>query len=120
MIPQRILINQNTIVPLVVLNVSSSLPSVLILRARKKRKDASLVPQIATADEESVTRAELVVDSSVGKEATANAPVPRRSKCKCEPVRREMPRPKTFVAAIIAKDWYIGALLKMISGPTDM
>mmetsp|Transcript_12637 Transcript_12637/g.18903 ORF Transcript_12637/g.18903 Transcript_12637/m.18903 type:complete len:91 (+) Transcript_12637:110-382(+) len=78
-----------------VLSVSSKSPSVLTFRARKNKKLASFV--IPAADDK-VTLVH-VEDSKDGREASANAPVPNRSKWRWEPDRIEMAKPSTFIPA---------------------
>jgi len=65
--------------PLVVFSVPSKRPSVLTFRARKNRNPASFVPQVNTAADDNVTLKH-VDENRVGKEASAKAPVPNRSK----------------------------------------
>ena len=85
-------------VPLAVLSVSSKSPSVLTFRARKKKKLASFVPQVIPAADDKVTLVH-VEDSKDGREASANGPVPNRSKWRWEPDRIEMAKPSTFIPA---------------------
>mmetsp|Transcript_13628 Transcript_13628/g.25603 ORF Transcript_13628/g.25603 Transcript_13628/m.25603 type:complete len:118 (-) Transcript_13628:7393-7746(-) len=81
MTPHTKLINQNPNVPLTVLNVSSSRPSVLTLRARKNKKPASFTLQVTTAaDDTKILLLEQLSESKTGKEANAKVPVPNKSK----------------------------------------
>ena len=106
-------------VPLVELNVSSSLESVFNFNARKKRNPANFAPQIVTDAAESVIL-EHVDEIKQGIDATANAPEPIRSRCKCEPVKTEMRNPSAFNPIYIALDCASGALLNTVgSGTAD-
>jgi len=79
MIPHTKLRSQKPNAPLVVFSVPSKRPSVLTFRARKNRNPASFVPQVNTAADDNVTLKH-VDENRVGKEASAKAPVPNRSK----------------------------------------
>ena len=105
--------------PLVELNVSSSLESVFNFNARKKRNPANFVPQIVTDAADSVIL-EQVEESKEGIDATANDPVPIRSRCKCEPVNTEMRNPNAFNATYMTLDCRSGTLLNTVgSGTAD-
>lgn len=52
--------------------------------------------------------------------ATAKAPVPRRSRCTCEPVASEMIHPNPLARANVTDDLISGALLKMMGADRSL
>ena len=74
------------------------------------------MPKVKTATEERATLVQDADDSKVGSNASAKAPVPKRSRWRWEPVRTEIAKPSAFVLRKIRDDWFKGALLNMDIG----
>mmetsp|Transcript_18657 Transcript_18657/g.23171 ORF Transcript_18657/g.23171 Transcript_18657/m.23171 type:complete len:189 (+) Transcript_18657:405-971(+) len=109
---------QKAAVPPTVESVSSSRASWPNFSARKNKKPASLTPQRHTAAHDNVTRgvrdAPLVINGRAAD--TANAPVPSKSRWRCEPVARLTRKPSALIAPIADVDCQRRVLSKMGEG----
>jgi len=112
-IPQRAEINQNPAIPPAVFKVSDNLLSSPIFKARKNKNPASFVPQAHTAPEENFTL-KISDESKVGRAAIENAPVPIRSRCRCDPVARDTTNPSRLARRMALEDWTKGALSNIV------